>query len=141
MGKGTPSEERAVLGAVIGAGSTGFVHVGGFGQLSAVVFGTDETLGFKYEQAQDAAGLNVKDVTLGVRADTPVTGTMALANDINVQNHLDADFPYVRLTITSGGATAVGVLEGFAARYGPTSSVFLPKANIVAGTPDSVPTV
>lgn len=114
----------------VGAISSDYVDMGLFDQILAVVsagvLGAAATLDAKLEQAQDAAGTGVKDIT--GKAITQLVkatddGKQALINlrasELDVAN----GFTHARLTMTVGAAISDGSghVFGFGARYGPAS--------------------
>jgi len=130
------SEAVALVGVVDpvslapGASSTGYIDMALFDQVMALVaagvLGVSGTLDAKLEQAQDAAGTGVKDIT-----GKAITQFVKASNDddqaiINCRaEELDVanGFSFVRLTLTVGTAAGLvfGSVWGLGPRYGPAS--------------------
>lgn len=133
-----PSEHIAVLGAVdpdangTGDHSTDWISMQDFQQIMAVVMagtlGASATLDAKIEQAQDASGTGVKDVTGAAITQLTKAGgdddkqaiLQLYAEDLDLMNA----FTHVRLTLTVGTAASDcgAVVMGMGARYQPASS-------------------
>lgn len=133
-----PSEVAAVLGCIdpdaysAGTYTTGWISMANFQCIMAVVMagtlGSSATIDAKLEQAQDAAGTGVKDLTGSAIAQLTQAGTDAdkqaviecYAEDLDLEN----DFTHLRLSITVGAATsdAGGLVIGLSPRYAPAYS-------------------
>jgi len=129
-----PSNEAAVAAVIdpdVTVASTvtsGWVSMATFRTVMAVVLagtlGTSATVDAKLEQATDAAGTGVKDVTGKSITQLTQAGTDSdkqsvincMQSDLDVAN----DFDHVRLSITVGVATSDvgGVVMGLAPAYG-----------------------
>jgi hypothetical protein len=129
-----PTDGVAVLGSVdpssqaVGALSTAWVNVLNFHSFLAAikvgVFGAASTLDAKLQQATDAAGTGVKDVTGKAITQLLTAGgnnrqalINARAQDLDTNNN----FNFLRLTITVAGAATLtdGTLYGFYPRFEP----------------------
>lgn len=94
--------------------------------ISAGVLGAAATLDGKFEQAQDASGTGVKDIT-GKAITQLVKATddnkQAEINLRPAELDINNGFTHGRLTLTIGGATsdASGHVFGLVPRYGPAS--------------------
>lgn len=110
--------------------SSAWVNMGEFNAVQGIVLagtlGTSATLDAKFEQAQDASGTGVKDIS-----GKSITQLVKASNDddqavINVRDdELDVDngFTHVRLTMTVGTATSdcAAVVLAHYARYTPAA--------------------
>jgi hypothetical protein len=128
------TEVISLLGAIdpdanaVGAVSTGWVSAADFERYMAVVFagtlGIAATVDAKLEQATDATGTGVADVT-----GKAITQLVKASNDdnqaiINLNpRELTEGFTHFRLTVTVGTATsdAGGAVFGFMPTYAPGS--------------------
>lgn len=117
-----------------GAVSSGWVSLASFNTLMAVVMagtlGASATIDAKIEQATDASGTGVKDVTgkaitQMTQAGTDQSDTQAIIEVDGEDLDVDNDFSHVRLTITVGTATSDvgGMILGIDPRYAPASDL------------------
>lgn len=136
-----PSDRAAVVGVIdpdaygAAAYSTAWIDMAKFEKLLAVVMagtlGSSATLDAKMEQATDAGGTGVKDVTGKAIAQLTQAGTdsdkQALINLRADEMDVNGGFRFARLTMTVGTATsdAGAVVLGFDARYQPGSDADL----------------
>jgi hypothetical protein len=128
------SELAAVVGVIdpdvsaAGAFSTGWIAAKDFQQFLAIVLagtlGTSGTLDAKLEQATDASGTGVKDITGKLITQLTQAGTdsdkQALINLRPEELDVDNAFTHFRLTITVAVATsdAGGIVLGLTPRDG-----------------------
>lgn len=128
-----PTDKMAVVGVIdpdangVGALSTGWVAAKDYNAFMALIMagtlGASATLDAKIEQATDASGTGVKDVT-----GKAITQLVKASNDddqaiiefCGEDLDVDNDFSHVRLTMTTGTATSdsAAVLMGIDPRYG-----------------------
>ena len=128
--------DRAVFAGVIdpdaiaaGAVSTGWVSMADFESIQAVVMagtlGTLATLDGKLQQATDASGTGVKDITGKAITQLTAAGTdsdkQAIINCRAEELDVNNNFTHVRLTMTVAVATsdAAGFILGHNPRYAP----------------------
>lgn len=113
-----------------GAVSSAWISMADYGRVMAVVaagdLGTNATLDFKVQQATDASGTGVKDVTGAAITQLTQAGTDESNKQAIIDVHRSAldianDFDHVRITMTTGTATSdsAAFLWGFDLRNNP----------------------
>ena len=128
------ASQKAILAGVVdpdvltaGTHDSGWVSLSDFEQIQAIIFagtlGASGTVDAKLEQATDAAGTGVKDIT--GKAITQLTQAggdsdkQAIINCRSEELDVENSFTHVRLRITVAAASCDGgaVVLGHAARY------------------------
>lgn len=135
-----PSNDAVLAGVIdpdlntAGAVSTGWVNMGQFDAIQAIVMagtlGTNATLDAKLQQASDASGTGVKDIsgkaiTQLTQAGTDESDKQAIINCRSDELDVANGFCYVRLTMTVAVASSdsAAVVLGHYARYQPAADV------------------
>ena len=132
-----PSEKVAVLGTIdpdaytAATYTSDWANAGLFRKMLAIIeagdLGTSATLDAKLQQAQDASGTGVKDITGKAITQLTQAGTdsdkQALINLDASELDVDNGFEYVRISMTVATATSdcSAVLLGLEPRYGPAN--------------------